>query len=229
MQLRMRPGVSPRCSLRRVVEPLDGTLISLRSTRAREASTMTPITTRIEVATFQLLSRNELTLKNADPLNFQEKLVAILRTPFRPVAWRLLKLYGIELPPGVPVGPGIRLPHGAVGLVIHESTVIGANVKIFQGVTIGRSDQYLRREELAQDGRVIVEDDVILGAGAKVLFRSGHTLIIGRGAVVGANSVVTRSIPAGEIWAGVPAKKVSDNPSFNTTDRRDGRPESASK
>ena len=49
---------------------------------------------------------------------------------------------------------------------------------------------------------------MIIGAGAKVLFRDGQWLTIGRGAVVGANAVVTRSVPPGEVWAGVPAKRV---------------------
>jgi acetyltransferase-like isoleucine patch superfamily enzyme len=53
---------------------------------------------------------------------------------------------------------------------------------------------------------IVVEDDVWLGAGVKVL--KGVT--IGRGAVVGAGAVVTKGIPAGQIWAGVPAKHIGE-------------------
>ena len=61
-------------------------------------------------------------------------------------------------------------------------------------------------------GRIVVEDDVVIGAGAKVLLKCGQTLVIGRGAVIGANAVVLKSVPAGEVWAGIPARKVGTNP-----------------
>ena len=58
-------------------------------------------------------------------------------------------------------------------------------------------------------GQILVEDDVVIGAGAKLLFKLGQTLTVGRGAVIGANAVVLSSVPPGEIWAGMPARKVS--------------------
>lgn len=150
------------------------------------------------------------------PLNFEEKLVRIYARSrlLRTLAFKVLKWRGLEVTPTVSVGKDLRLPHGAVGLVVHESTVIGNRVKIFQGVTIGRGDQYVPVDQL-RSGGIYIGDDVIIGAGAKVLFRSGTTLAIGQGAVIGANSVVTHDIPPGEVWAGLPARKVNDNPYFD--------------
>ncbi|HTZ09488.1 MAG TPA: hypothetical protein VMB72_10465 [Acidimicrobiales bacterium] len=132
------------------------------------------------------------------------------------VGYKGLKLLGVEIPPSVEIGRDFHLAHGAVGLVVSEATKIGDNVKIFQGVTLGFADQYLPidrvSEHLEMIGRIVIEDDVVIGAGAKVLFKFGQTLVVGRGAVIGANAVVITSVPPGEVWAGVPARKVSDNP-----------------
>jgi serine O-acetyltransferase len=110
------------------------------------------------------------------------------------------------------VGKGLRLPHGAVGLVVHQDTVINDNVTLYQNVTLGRSDTYLSSALSSPGGNIIIGDDVIIGAGAVVLFRSGCTLEIGKGSVVGANSVVIGNIPQGEIWAGNPAKFIRTRP-----------------
>ena len=153
----------------------------------------------------------------SDRATLQERLVEMMRwRRTRSLAYKALKLLGVEIPPGVSIGKGFRLPHGAVGLVIAGATVIGDNVKIFQGVTLGFADEYLRQDQLPADiadiGRIVVEDDVVVGAGAKVLIKCGQTLVIGRGAVIGANAVLLKSVPPGEVWAGVPARKVGTNP-----------------
>lgn len=93
--------------------------------------------------------------------------------------------------------------------MIHERTVIRDNVKIYQGVTLGRADTHLPPRAAAALGHIEIGDRALIGANACVLFRSGEVLRIGQDAVVGANSVVLRSIPAGEIWAGNPARRVS--------------------
>lgn len=155
-------------------------------------------------------------VRSSDSPSPQEHLVEMMRRPAtRLLAYKALKLLGVEIPPRVSIGKGLRLPHGAVGVVIAEATVIGDNVKIFQGVTLGFADEYLRQDQLPEDiGRIVVEDDVVIGAGAKVMLKSGQTLVIGRGAVIGANAVVLKSVPAGEVWAGVPGRKVGTNPNF---------------
>jgi serine O-acetyltransferase len=141
----------------------------------------------------------------------------MMRSPStRWLGYKGLKLFGVEIPSSVEIGDNFQLAHGAVGLVIHKSTKIGTNVKIFQGVTIGFADEHLPIEKCPEFfgttealGRVVIEDDVVIGAGAKVIFKLGQILTVGKGAVIGANAVVLSSVPPGEIWAGMPARKVS--------------------
>ncbi len=148
------------------------------------------------------------------------------RRSTRRLAYKGLKLFGVEIPPTVEIGDNFHLAHGAVGVVIAPWSVIGNNVKIFQGVTLGFADEYLpvdqvpeRLVTIARFGRITVEDDVVIGAGAKVLHKYGETLTLGRGAVIGANAVVLSSVPPGEVWAGVPARKVNVN-SFSLPNER---------
>ncbi len=98
----------------------------------------------------------------------------------------------------------VRLVHRAPGLVVHPKTVIGKRVHLYQGVTIGKKKPWDSDEP---EGGCVIEDDVILCAGCKVLFGK-EQLVVGRGTVVGANSVLLQSTGEYEIWAGIPAKKV---------------------
>jgi serine O-acetyltransferase len=122
------------------------------------------------------------------------------------LAYLLLKLMGAEIPVSVAIGPGFLLHHGGAGVVIHPKTVIGARVGIYPGVTLGRADVYRPASQSKFEG-IVVGDEVILGAGAKVLCDNG-ILHVGRGSVIGANAVLTESTGENEIWAGIPAKKV---------------------
>ncbi|WP_336650082.1 hypothetical protein [Kocuria rosea] len=125
-------------------------------------------------------------------------------------AWarQLLAIQGVEIPAGVRIGAGFQLMHRGFGTVVHPDTVIGDNVIVFHGVTLGRMDAWLPREESRMKGFEI-SDGAVLCAGAKILCNEG-TLKVGRGTVVAANAVLTRSTGENEIWAGVPARKVSD-------------------
>jgi serine O-acetyltransferase len=122
------------------------------------------------------------------------------------LAYYLLKLLGIEFPLSVSVGEGLELAHGGFGVVIHSHTVIGKRVKIYPGVGLGRADIYRPVGESRFEG-IVVEDDVILSPGAKVLGKEG-VLKVGRGTVVGANAVLLESTGENEIWAGIPARCV---------------------
>ncbi len=119
---------------------------------------------------------------------------------FRPLSvlltWINLFLFGIEVTPRCRIGGGLFLPHTS-GTVI-GATSIGGNATIFQGVTLGAKFADM---SYTQATRPVLEDDVVIGAGAKVL--GGIT--IGSGARVAANSLVLESVPAGATAIGVPA------------------------
>ena len=121
-----------------------------------------------------------------------------------PLAYYMLKLLGVEAPRSVPIGQDFELAHGGFGVVIHSRSVIGNRVKIYPGVTLGRADIYRPAAQSRFEG-ILVEDEVILCPGAKVLCKEG-VLRVGRGTVVGANAVLLQSTGEGEIWAGVPAR-----------------------
>jgi serine O-acetyltransferase len=140
-------------------------------------------------------------------MSFYESLIYARRNPlFGRLTYTLLKLLGAEIPLSVQIGPGFLLHHGGVGVVIHPKTSIGARVGIYPGVTLGRADVYRLASESSFEG-ILVDDDVILGAGAKVLCERG-ILRIGRGTVLGANAVLLESTGENEIWAGIPARKI---------------------
>jgi serine O-acetyltransferase len=110
------------------------------------------------------------------------------------LAFRITEtLTGISIPKSVEVGPGLKIWHFG-NIFVHADSVIGARCTLRQGVTIGN------RED---DGPTpILEDEVELGAYAQVL--GGIT--IGRGAKVGAMSVVLRDVPPGAVAVGIPAR-----------------------
>lgn len=122
----------------------------------------------------------------------------------------LLKLLGSEIPVSVPIGPGFILEHGGHGVVIHSKAKIGANVHIYQGVTLGRADIYLPVEHSKFEG-IQIGDDVILSPGCKILCKQG-VLKVGNGTVIGANAVLLDSTGEDELWAGAPARCVGKRP-----------------
>jgi serine O-acetyltransferase len=122
------------------------------------------------------------------------------------VAYYKLKILGAEIPRSVEIGEGFDLVHGGFGVVIHPKTKIGHNVKIYPGVTLGRADIHLPIERSKFEG-IEIGDDVILSPGSKVLCKEG-ILRVGAGTVLGANAVLLESTGEGEMWVGLPAKKV---------------------
>ncbi len=122
------------------------------------------------------------------------------------LAYFALKFFGIEIPLSVEIGNNFYLVHGGFGVVIHPKTKIADNVRIYPGVTLGRADVHVSIEVSDFEG-IIIEENVILSAGAKLLCKSG-TMIIGAGSMIGANAVLLESTGENEIWAGIPAKKI---------------------
>ena len=121
-------------------------------------------------------------------------------------AYFTLKILGVELPRSVAIGKDLEIAHGGFGIVIHSKARIGNRVKIYPGVTIGRADIYRPAAE-SRFETVIVEDDVILSPGCKILCK-GSLLTVATGSVVGANAVLLQSTGVNEIWAGMPARCV---------------------
>ena len=115
----------------------------------------------------------------------------------RVVAALNLALFGIEVSPRIEIGEGLFLPHTS-GTVIGAAR-IGRNVTIFQGVTLGAKELDMH---FAAELRPTIEDDVVIGAGAKVL----GGVRVGVGARIGANAVVLHDVPAGATAVGVPAQ-----------------------
>jgi len=120
------------------------------------------------------------------------------------IAYYTLKLLGVEIPRPVKIGENFELAHGGVGIVIHSRAVIGNRVKIYPGVILGRADIHFPIEKSRFEG-IVIEDDVILSPGAKVLCKEG-ILRVRHGSVIGANAVLLESTGENEIWAGIPAR-----------------------
>ncbi len=102
---------------------------------------------------------------------------------------------GIDIHPGARIGSHFFIDHGT-GVVIGETAVIGNNVRIYQAVTLGAKRFETDAEGALHKGGArhpIVEDDVVIYAGATVLGR----VTIGRGASIGGNVWLTRSVPPG--------------------------------
>jgi serine O-acetyltransferase len=138
-------------------------------------------------------------------MSFYTHLVYARRKPLiGKLAYLILKLLGAEIPRSVEIGEGFLLHHGGYGVVIHPRSRIGKRVGIYPGVTLGRADIHRPADQSAFVG-IVVEDDVILASGAKILCKDG-LLTIGRGTVVGANAVLFESTGENEVWAGIPAR-----------------------
>lgn len=104
-------------------------------------------------------------------------------------------LTGIEIHPAARLGRGLFIDHG-MGLVIGETTEVGRNVTLLQGVTLGGTS--LRREKR----HPTLGDDVVVGTGAAVI----GAITIGDGSRIGAGSVVVRDVPPNSVVVGVPGR-----------------------
>jgi serine O-acetyltransferase len=106
-------------------------------------------------------------------------------------------LTAIDIHPGGEIGENFFIDHGFV--VIGETAVIRDNVTIYQNVTLGGTNP---ANGIAGKRHPTIEDDVIIGSGAQVL----GPIVVGRGARIGANAVVTRDVPEGATMTGIPAR-----------------------
>ena len=102
---------------------------------------------------------------------------------------------GIEIHPGAQIGRGLFIDHG-MGVVIGETSVIGDNVTLYQGVTLGGTGKQKTKRHPT------LGDNVVVGAGAKVL----GNITIGDNSYIGANAVVIKDVPANSTIVGVPGR-----------------------
>ena len=96
---------------------------------------------------------------------------------------------GIDINPGATIGSPFFIDHGT-GVVIGETAVIGNNVKIYQGVTLGALS--VRKEDAQTKRHPTIEDNVVIYAGSTIL---GGNTIIGHDSIIGGNTWVTQSVP----------------------------------
>ncbi|CAH2806410.1 MAG: Serine acetyltransferase (EC [uncultured Caballeronia sp.] len=104
-------------------------------------------------------------------------------------------LTGIDIHPGATIGPSFFIDHGT-GVVIGETAIIGQRVRVYQAVTLGAKSFPSSSDGSLVKGNArhpIVEDDVVIYAGATILGR----VTIGRGSVIGGNVWLTHSVPPG--------------------------------
>lgn len=113
------------------------------------------------------------------------------------ISQRAARKTGIEIHPGATIGKGLFIDHGS-GVIIGETTVIGNNVTLYQGVTLGGTGKEKGKRHPT------LEDNVMVSAGAKIL----GSFTIGENAKIGAGSVVLEEVPPNCTVVGVPGRIV---------------------
>lgn len=124
------------------------------------------------------------------------------------ISQRAARKTGIEIHPGATIGKGLFIDHGS-GVIIGETTVIGDNVTLYQGVTLGGTGKEHGKRHPT------LEDNVMVSAGAKIL----GSFTIGENSKIGAGSVVLEEVPPNCTVVGVPGRIVRmDNKKIPRTD-----------
>lgn len=118
----------------------------------------------------------------------------------RCISQRAARRTGIEIHPGAVIGKGFFIDHGT-GVIIGETTVIGDNVTLYQGVTLGGTGKETGKRHPT------LEDNVMVSAGAKVI----GSFTVGRNSKIGAGSVVLQAVPPNCTVVGVPGRVVKRN------------------
>jgi serine O-acetyltransferase len=119
------------------------------------------------------------------------------RLPAHIVAYLNRALTNIEIHPGAALGRRFFIDHGT-GVVIGETAVVGNDVTIYHGVTLGGVSSAKGKRHPT------VEDDVVIGAGAKVL----GNIRIGQGSRIGANAVVVKDVEPERVVVGIPGRAI---------------------
>lgn len=114
------------------------------------------------------------------------------------IMWIGRFLTKIEIHPGARIGKRLFIDHG-VGVVIGETTIIGDDVTIYHGATLGGVGESRCKRHPT------IGNNVVIGAGAKVL----GNIVVGNNVKIGANAVVLKSVPDNTTVVGVPAKPIN--------------------
>ena len=118
----------------------------------------------------------------------------------RYISQRAARKTGIEIHPGATIGKGFFIDHGT-GVIIGETTIIGDNVTLYQGVTLGGTGKETGKRHPT------LEDNVMVSAGAKVI----GSFTVGKNSKIGAGSVVIEEVPPNCTVVGVPGHIVKQN------------------
>lgn len=121
----------------------------------------------------------------------------------RLISQRGARKTGIEIHPGAKIGKGFFIDHGN-GVIIGETAIVGDNVTLYQGVTLGGTGKEQGKRHPT------IEDNVMISAGAKVL----GSFTVGAGSKIGAGSVVLHEVPPGSTVVGVPGRVVRRDSKF---------------
>ena len=116
------------------------------------------------------------------------------------ISQRAARRTGIEIHPGATIGKGFFIDHGT-GVIIGETTIIGDNVTLYQGVTLGGTGKETGKRHPT------LEDNVMVSAGAKVI----GSFTVGKKSKIGAGSVVIEEVPPNCTVVGVPGHIVKQN------------------
>jgi serine O-acetyltransferase len=118
-----------------------------------------------------------------------------MRIPFLPrfISQTARFFTGIEIHPAAEIGHSFFIDHG-MGVVIGETSIIGDNVTLYQGVTLGGTGKETGKRHPT------LGDNIVVGTGAKIL----GNIMVGSNSYIGANAVVLKSVPANSTVVGVP-------------------------
>ncbi len=124
------------------------------------------------------------------------------------ISQRAARKTGIEIHPGATIGRGLFIDHGA-GVIIGETAIVGNNVTLYQGVTLGGTGKETGKRHPT------LEDNVMVSAGAKII----GSFTVGENSKIGAGSVVLKPVPPNCTVVGVPGRIVKrDNKKLPRTD-----------
>ncbi len=116
------------------------------------------------------------------------------------ISQRAVRKTGIEIHPGATIGKGLFIDHGS-GVIIGETAILGDNITLYQGVTLGGTGKETGKRHPT------LEDNVMISAGAKII----GSFTIGENSKVGAGSVVLKEVPPNCTVVGVPGHIVKQN------------------